>query len=93
MKIINDTKSQIHYLVTPSGRPLSQSQVIASGVVSANSTQTVTFNVDPGKGPIVYMGGIEPQYSENFVSTKVTNRDSDVQLKISVINPSADENT
>ena len=93
MKIINDTKSDIHYLVTPSGRPLSQSQVVASGVVSANSTQTVTFNTDPGRGPIVYMGGTQPQFSQNYVSTKATNSASDVQLKISVINPAGDENT
>lgn len=80
MKIINKTKDDLYYKVTPSGTVLSGSKVIASGVLKAGHSESFPLT-NAGKSPIVYVQSIN-QYNQGNFGLQVADGNSTVQISM-----------
>ncbi len=80
MKIINHTTNNLYYIVTPSGGILSQSPVLASGVVNAHNTLEFPLP-NAGQSPLVYFKSAMP-YNEGYFSAQPANGNSTVTIAI-----------
>ena len=78
MRIINDTNNSAEYIVTPSGRPLNESKVLASGIVFANEARIVDVE---SKFPFnVYLKPVSN--NEDFAFRQISNTSATVRVRI-----------